>query len=460
MLELDRVPAAADGNGVRVAILDHGFRGYADAVRARLVPDIPPERRIAGSATGAFDGAFNQAAAEDDRFARHGTLVLEILSALAPRAEYTLIKVDDSAGFVEALGLAARRGVHIIHNSYLKWTSSWGDGTGQLADAVSDAQRQGLLVVLPAGNGGECTYSAPRFTAIPSPDGAFHDWGATPLPLVERPFGSFNRLLESHRLYGYRCLDRSVNPIGVRGAGSTLKAYVKWQTEDPQTTYEVVPAVLDLRTLEWRPIDAKEPCCLVPAGRQVSVLRHAIDRPGLGIYAIKLRQLGGTPCAFQLYLDAPNGLALHTAEQSLAVPADAEAALVVGASRAAAWPRLEVPAYSARGPTKSGVAKPDLLGPSSLHLETIGGAFEGTCVASSVVAAIAALAWQKLAEAPGDAARGETISGRVAHSLRETAAQPTTSERAPTRQSAYGHGLLDARECLRRVGRVPLAARA
>jgi hypothetical protein len=163
---------------------------------------------------------------------------------------------------------------------------------------------------------------------------------------------------------------------------------------------------------------------------------------------VRLRHAGGPACAFQLYLEGPTGLGLYTPEQSLAIPADAMGALVVGASRAAAWPKLDMPEYSARGPAKSGIEKPDLVAPSSVHLESIGTTLEGTCVASSIVGSVAVLAWQRLAAQLGNDV--ESISRRVSQALRHTAREPAWTA-APVDRNAYGRGLLDVPECLRNV---------
>ena len=372
----------------------------------------------------------------------HGVAVLEILSAIVPRARFYLIKVDDPVGCAKALDWARRRGVHIIHNSYLQWTNSWGDGTGTLAEAVARASDAGSLVVIPAGNAGQGMYAATFSSAGDSHHG-WHDWNATDLPVVEQPFGPFNRLKPSHGLYHYRNDDRSVNPIGVRFPGSEIKLYLKWPPGDAHADLEAVLVSFDLNQGRWREAIGPGQVSVRAGQRSVSVLRYRVPADGLGIYGLRVRQPGGARTAFQVYLDDPDGLAIYTPAHSLAVPADAAGARVVGASRTTTWPRLDVPPYSARGPTKSGLAKPDLLGPSAVHLESVtanGGVLEGTCTASAVVAAIATAAWQRFGQRQGEGRRADRL--RVLRRLLDGALEPAS------RSSLGASGLVDARRCL------------
>ena len=131
--------AGVKGRGVKVAIIDGGFKG------ARHVPgDMPARSRLQGHD---FTGE-GLDAGEDV----HGTACAEIIYDVAPEAELYLYKVGDLADFENAKDRAIRDGIDVISYSGTFPANGFGDGRGLACDIVNDAADKGILWVNAAGN--------------------------------------------------------------------------------------------------------------------------------------------------------------------------------------------------------------------------------------------------------------------------------------------------------------------
>jgi len=117
-LGVDRWHAAGyRGQGVKIAILDTGFRGY----RAHLGQALPNHVTVHSFRT---DGNLE---AKDSQ---HGILCGEVVHALAPDAELLLAnwEPDRPDQFLEAVGWARQQGARILSCSLIM--PSWSDGEG------------------------------------------------------------------------------------------------------------------------------------------------------------------------------------------------------------------------------------------------------------------------------------------------------------------------------------------
>src|SRR5262249_48173352 len=105
------------GQGIKIAILDTGFRGYRDHLGKTLPARV--ETRCFRD-----DGNF------EARNSQHGILCAEVLHTLAPEAELLLVtwEPDSSERFLEAVRWAKDAGARIISCSILM--PSWSDGEG------------------------------------------------------------------------------------------------------------------------------------------------------------------------------------------------------------------------------------------------------------------------------------------------------------------------------------------
>src|SRR5260370_198486 len=133
--------AGVRGAGVKVAIIDSGFRGYHD----RLGKDLPA-RIVARSFH--FDGNL------EARDSNHGVLCGEVIHAIAPDAELLFAnwEPDHPETFVEAVKWCRREGARCISCSVI--VPAWGDGEGggaihkELAKIVGAGGQPGHLLAV------------------------------------------------------------------------------------------------------------------------------------------------------------------------------------------------------------------------------------------------------------------------------------------------------------------------
>src|SRR5262249_26692420 len=134
------------GRGLKVAILDSGFRDYRTALGKAL-----PEQVTACS--------FRSDANLEARDSQHGILCGEVVHAIAPEAEVLLANWDPyrHASFMDAARWGREQGARILSCSLIM--PSWSDGEGggtintALAQLVgSGRQADDLLFFASAGN--------------------------------------------------------------------------------------------------------------------------------------------------------------------------------------------------------------------------------------------------------------------------------------------------------------------
>jgi subtilisin family serine protease len=160
-LGVDRWHAAGiRGRGVKVAILDTGFRGY----RAQLGKALPAQ-----VTTHSFRPDGNMEA----RDSQHGILCAEVVHALAPDAEILLATWEPHSPeqFLQAAQWARAQGARVISCSVIM--PSWSDGEG------GGPVHAGLVRILGPGNraGDMLCFASAGNTARRHWTGVFHDGG-------------------------------------------------------------------------------------------------------------------------------------------------------------------------------------------------------------------------------------------------------------------------------------------
>jgi hypothetical protein len=155
------------GEGIKVAIIDGGFYGYA----ALQGTDLPPASRVT---TQDYSGTFPGTS-------EHGTACAEIVYDMAYGVDHMyLVKIDTDVDLASAITYLIGQGVHVISMS-LGWVSAEGPGDGTdgggssaLYDALDDARSNGIFFATAAGNSRENMWSGTFADAGTSP--ASHDW--------------------------------------------------------------------------------------------------------------------------------------------------------------------------------------------------------------------------------------------------------------------------------------------
>ncbi|MDH5502914.1 MAG: S8 family serine peptidase, partial [Acidimicrobiia bacterium] len=129
------------GVGVKVAVVDFGFSGRAEAVAAG---DLPANAVTKNYCSTSLDSG-----------GPHGTGVAEIVHDVAPAAQLYLVCVDDEFDLEAFVDYAIAQKIDVINHSGAWFLSDRGDGTAGFPSASNAARRAaaaGILWVAAGGN--------------------------------------------------------------------------------------------------------------------------------------------------------------------------------------------------------------------------------------------------------------------------------------------------------------------
>jgi subtilisin family serine protease len=328
----------ARGQGIKVAVLDTGFRGY----RAYLGEVLPP-RVTARSFRG--DGAI------EARDSQHGILCGEVLHALAPDAELLFAnwEPDRPDQFLRAVRWAREQGARVLSCSVIM--PSWSDGEGNgpvheaLARLLGDGSKDDALCFASAGNTAERHWCGEFRDA----GGGWHEWA---------PGETDNHLTP------WSDETVSVELYWPRGSRYEL---VVW---DPSARVVIGQA---------RDRNHHGHSCAV-----VRVTPHA-ERS----YRVRVRRVAGEGGLLHL-VALGGGLSHATARGSIPFPGDGPEVITVGAVDG----EERRPSYSSCGPN-SPQPKPDLVAVVPFPSRWRSRPFTGTSAAAPQAAALAALLWSR-----------------------------------------------------------------
>ncbi|MGE3808743.1 MAG: S8 family serine peptidase [Gemmataceae bacterium] len=120
------------GQGIKVAILDSGFRGYRDHLGKALPKQVTVK-------------SFRQDGDLEARDSQHGILCAEIIHAVAPAAELLFANwdTDQPQQYLKAAQWARQQGARIISCSIIMPSWSDGEGGGDIANAFADILGRG-----------------------------------------------------------------------------------------------------------------------------------------------------------------------------------------------------------------------------------------------------------------------------------------------------------------------------
>jgi hypothetical protein len=154
------------GKGVKIAVLDSGFRGYRRALGKVMPRDVTVK-------------SFRKDGNLEARDSQHGILCAEVIHHLAPEAEILLAnwEPENPEQFLEAVRWARRQGAQLISCSIIMPTWSDGEGGGpihkELSALLGDGTKKGAgLLFASAGNTALRHWSG---SFAPGKDG-WHQW--------------------------------------------------------------------------------------------------------------------------------------------------------------------------------------------------------------------------------------------------------------------------------------------
>jgi subtilisin family serine protease len=327
------------GKGVKVAVLDSGFRGYRDQL-GKALPDHVTVR------------SFRRDGNLEAKDSQHGILCGEVVHTLAPGAELLFAnwEPDDPEQFLNAVRWARKEGARVITCSVIMPCWSDGEGGGPVHEALRQALGSGdaagdPLLFASAGNIAQRHWSG---TFRDGGDG-FHEWRPKEKDNALSPWGE-------ERV--------SVELCARPGSGYDLYVYER------DTGEEVGRSLAR---------DRKD--------KGTAVVRfHPASRHG---YQVRVRLAEGKGGPFHLS-SLSAGLAYSTAGGSVSFPGDGPEVIAVGAVDGDGR-RMS---YSSCGPNSS-QPKPDLVAPVPFPSGFRSAPFAGTSAASPQAAAVAALCWSR-----------------------------------------------------------------
>jgi len=336
--------AGYHGDGLKVGVLDIGFKGYEDLLGTELPSSVTTW--WAPSIDGPGDSV-------------HGTACAEIVYDMAPGAEFYLANIGTDVEWANAVDWFIDHGVDVISCS-LGWLHTGpGDGTGPINDKVSDARAAGITWANSAGNQAQTHWSGPWN----DPNG--NGWL------------NFSGDDETNRIYA--------------SSGQVITIGLRW--DDPwdgsSNDYE-----LHLRDDNMN-IVASSANWQTGTQRPREYIRYTATYSGYYHIGIRIYDADGTS-TFSL-MTFNHNLQYQVAAGSLLEPADSPDAVTLGA---VAWHDPDTLEYfSSRGPTTDGRIKPDLVGPDGVSTVSYGSAsFYGTSAAAPHGAGAALLVNQRFAD--------------------------------------------------------------
>jgi hypothetical protein len=389
------------GAGVKVAVLDGGFKNLTAAISAGELP--------ANVITHDFSGSGLQTES------MHGTAVAEIIHDMAPDAELHLLKMGDEIDSYEVIDYCIENNIDIVNLSMGTFGTGPGDGTGPLDEAFDELRDAGILVISSAGNSGNTSYEEEGkvITMGSHWEGTFNDSDNDRL----HEFQQYDTQSEYNVLFAYPSWDDDREPS--TSEVSVLMRWDDWPVSNIDYNIELYTYDFGTQTIGT----LVETSTTLQTGTQPPVEYISLDIPddeekGL-FYAIKVKRLNsGTPTGtkleiylggtsefvpyivtFELYSN--NWPSLSTSTSSISEPADAESVIAVGAIDYTKWQTGPQEEYSSQGPTNAwngspARIKPDIMGPDAVTTYTHttfkdNRPFRGTSAAAPHVAGIAAL---------------------------------------------------------------------
>lgn len=325
------------GRGMKVAIIDSGFRGY----RSYLGKGLPAQVQVR---------SFRHDENLEARASQHGILCGEVIHAVAPEAEVLFANWEPNRPdtFLDAVRWARRQGAQLVSCSCIM--PDWSDGEGggavheELARILGTGKEEGDLLFF--GCVGNTARRHWRGMFQPDSDG-FHQWSQGQEENLLTPWG-----------------DEQV----------AVELYCR-----PGTTYEVSVHDEADGALIVRSSSACEGDRCTAAARFQPESGHR--------YVVRVRATQGKPGQFHL-VALHSDLETSLPDGSICFPGDGRFVIGVGAVDQKGVRQ----SYSACGPN-SGRPKPDIVAPVPFASRCRSKPFSGTSAATPQAAGLAAVLW-------------------------------------------------------------------
>ena len=340
-----------DGAGVRIAVFD--LQWYGVELNENL-QELPTHDCFAHRSCDLRIDTINPQFAFET--GTHGVACAEVIQSIAPGAELFLVRVNSLTALENAANWAVREGIDIVSMSMSFFNESFYDGTGSVNAAVDILVSGDVLMVTSAGNYAQQHYKD-VFHDPDQNDRHNFDWGTEYLPLY-LPEGNtkINLIWDDFAQCGATDLDGYV----YQSNGALVGRSTGEQSPKSDSCRPTESIIARAQETDW-----------------YYLLIHRAGGRGDALFDVNIR--GGT-----VYESMASG--------SITDPGSHPHAFTVGAVHVDGYLTNPTQRYSSQGPTSSGVAKPDIVGPDGLTTSAYGrGRFFGTSASTPVVAAMVAL---------------------------------------------------------------------
>lgn len=125
------------GRGVRIGLIDTGFRGYSGLLGRELPAQVAVRSFRPDGDISASD---------------HGTAVAEIIHDVAPGASLYFTNYNDEVGYSQAVNWLIQQGVQVVNSSAGFYCRGAQDGTGKINSYAREATNRGIVWVNSSGN--------------------------------------------------------------------------------------------------------------------------------------------------------------------------------------------------------------------------------------------------------------------------------------------------------------------
>lgn len=332
--------AGYSGSGVKVAVVDVGFKNYLSLLGTELPSSV--KTKFYGSAS-------------DISSTVHGAACAELIHDIAPNAAFYFTQPRTEVELGNAVTWCISQGVQIISHS-VGWSINAGglDGTGVIDEIVDTAAANGILWVNSAGNQALAHWGG--LFSDPDGDGWLNFQGTTEI--------------NGFTVYGTETVYVAMNWNDTWGASGNDYDLFLYRMDNLTTP---VASSMDIQNGNDNPTE------------------FIAFTPSSGVlYGFRIEKVSGVAKTLQVNFLTQNRLEFPVAATSLDIPADSANAVTVGA---VPWNNPgTIEAFSSQGPTTDGRIKPDLVGPDYVSTASYGsGAFGGTSAACPHAAGAAAL---------------------------------------------------------------------
>jgi subtilisin family serine protease len=361
------------GAGVRVAVVDVGFKGLTASKAAGHLPANVITKDLTGK------GLETQYL--------HGTACAEIVHEMAPDAELHLVKIADEEDFYEVRDYCLQKHIDIVSLSLGSFGTGPGNGTGFLDEICDEIRANGTLIVAAAGNEAAVTdINDYGDTFVYGPH-----WKGT---FTNSDGDNYHEFIPGNDGGILIAALPAFNDDG-NGEDDEVHIIMRWNDSWSGATvdYDLILFSCTLEDGEW--VCNDEPAGISVGnqnGSQTPTEEIIIDLPDtpddLRYYFLYVSRYKNSPAGREIeislsegnsnFLSYPDkGYPVPTSASSIGEPADAASVFTVGAIDQAQWSTGPQEEFSSQGPTNAwnGSAariKPDICGPDGVSSYSYG----------------------------------------------------------------------------------------